>query len=95
MSKQTAKEVATVPPQWWDLATMSDQLAMQGVIVSAATLRRYANHSREPHLDAVQIGGSWCVVPQVAMKWAVEYSNAPKLGRRGDGSVRRKGRKIT
>ena len=63
------------------------------VDLAASTLRRHASGERLPQLPAKLYGKTWLVHRADLDAWKTAYDAAPKLGRRGDGSVRAKFRK--
>lgn len=75
------------------LDAASAVLSSVGMDIAPATLRRYAAGDRDPPLVAEKHGKTWLVDPRDVIAWALRYRAAPKIGRRGDGSVRRKAKK--
>lgn len=77
-----------------DILTLAQAAELCGL--SPATLRRYmpGEKSWKPVMSAAfKLGKTWLIRQADFDQWLADYRAAPKLGRRGDGSVRRRARK--
>lgn len=80
-------------PALLTLAQAAALLARVGLDISSDVMREYASGRREPRLPAVKDGKTWKVTTDDVQRWSYQYLAAPRRGRRGDGSVRRRNKK--